>query len=214
MASSLPPEASERNAFGRLVGLSIDTAADGVCHAHLQTHPEHFNAHGVMHGGVLFSLADTAMGAALYTLLDADESFTWTAPLAESSFVQLLPNDRVWTIGQTHGELFRDGLLETSLSESVVWGYWVAGEDGSLLRALPDDPRILIRMLPDGSEAWRLALPSELSPNYVDTVLNEQGVLFAILGNTIAAIQTDVLPPPGCFRVQCNFQRSGWVLPE
>lgn len=33
----------------------------------------HFNPQGVAHGGVLYALADTAMGAALYTSLDAGE---------------------------------------------------------------------------------------------------------------------------------------------
>jgi acyl-CoA thioesterase len=32
------------------------------------------NPHGVLHGGVLYTMADTGMGAALYTELGADES--------------------------------------------------------------------------------------------------------------------------------------------
>jgi acyl-CoA thioesterase len=42
----------------------------------VETREDHANPHGVMHGGVLFSLADTSMGAALYTLLEADETCT------------------------------------------------------------------------------------------------------------------------------------------
>lgn len=32
-----------------------------------------FNPHGVLHGGVLYSMADTGMGGALYSLLGGDE---------------------------------------------------------------------------------------------------------------------------------------------
>ncbi len=35
---------------------------------------ELFNPHRVVHGGALFSLADTGMGAALYPMLDEGES--------------------------------------------------------------------------------------------------------------------------------------------
>lgn len=62
------------NAFGKLIGMRIDSIADGVCHAHVETRPEHFNPIGVMHGGVPFSLADTGMGAALWSLLGPDEA--------------------------------------------------------------------------------------------------------------------------------------------
>ena len=34
----------------------------------------HFNSQGAVHGAVLFTLADTGMGAALYTALDPSES--------------------------------------------------------------------------------------------------------------------------------------------
>jgi uncharacterized protein (TIGR00369 family) len=64
----------EHHAFGRLLGLRVDRAEAGVSEAHVETRAEHFNPHGVMHGGVLFSLADTGMGAALYTRLEPGES--------------------------------------------------------------------------------------------------------------------------------------------
>lgn len=36
--------------------------------------PHHLNPHGVVHGAVLYALADQGMGAALYSLLDDSES--------------------------------------------------------------------------------------------------------------------------------------------
>ncbi|HKI98563.1 MAG TPA: PaaI family thioesterase [bacterium] len=74
MPDATPPQPPQQNAFGVLLGLRIDRTEAGVCEAHLETRPEHFNPHGVMHGGVLFSLADTSMGAALYPLLRSQES--------------------------------------------------------------------------------------------------------------------------------------------
>lgn len=72
----MPTSATGRNALGRLLGLRVDEAREGICRAHVDTREEHFNPNGVMHGGVLFSLADTSMGAALYTLLSAREICT------------------------------------------------------------------------------------------------------------------------------------------
>lgn len=60
--------------FAELLGLRIDAVGDGRCRAHLEVREELFNPHHVAHGGVLFSLADTSMGAALYHELDAGES--------------------------------------------------------------------------------------------------------------------------------------------
>jgi len=39
----------------------------------LKIQPYHFNSSGVVHGGVLFTLADTGMGAALYPSLQPTE---------------------------------------------------------------------------------------------------------------------------------------------
>lgn len=60
--------------FGELLGLRIDSAADGVCQAHIEVSEEIFNPHRVVHGGALFALADTSMGAALYTLMEDQET--------------------------------------------------------------------------------------------------------------------------------------------
>ena len=74
MTADPAPRKPMRNAFGKLIGLRIDSSADGVCHAHLEYREDLCNPHGVMHGGVMFSLADTGMGAALYPLLKPGES--------------------------------------------------------------------------------------------------------------------------------------------
>jgi acyl-CoA thioesterase len=60
--------------FADLIGLTVDHAADGKSRCHVVLRPELLNPHGVAHGAVAYALADTGMGAALYTLLDPEES--------------------------------------------------------------------------------------------------------------------------------------------
>lgn len=55
------------------VGLKIDEAGPGFSRCSLEIGDVHRNGTGVAHGGVLFTLADTAMGAALYPLLQQGE---------------------------------------------------------------------------------------------------------------------------------------------
>lgn len=52
------------------VGLQLEPPANGRSRITLPIEPHHFNSTGVVHGGVLFTLADTGMGAALYSKLE------------------------------------------------------------------------------------------------------------------------------------------------
>ncbi len=57
--------------FAELIDLHVESEADGQSSATILIDPaRHYNPQGVVHGGVLFSLADTGMGAALYPTLD------------------------------------------------------------------------------------------------------------------------------------------------
>jgi acyl-CoA thioesterase len=59
--------------FVEHVGMRIEEQHEGrsVCKLDVQNY--HLNSTGVVHGGVLFTLADTGMGAALYPTLAIDE---------------------------------------------------------------------------------------------------------------------------------------------
>ncbi|MBV6422974.1 MAG: hypothetical protein NAOJABEB_00761 [Steroidobacteraceae bacterium] len=59
--------------FADLIGFRIDAQAAGKSSLSLEVAPRHMNPHGVVHGAVLYALADTAMGAALYTSLATGE---------------------------------------------------------------------------------------------------------------------------------------------
>jgi acyl-CoA thioesterase len=59
--------------FVNHIGMRIEEAAQGRARCTLVLQDFHHNTNGVVHGGVLFTLADTAMGAALFSLLEPDE---------------------------------------------------------------------------------------------------------------------------------------------
>jgi acyl-CoA thioesterase len=59
--------------FVEHVGLRIEEQSAGHSVCKLEVEHYHLNSTGVVHGGVIFTLADTGMGAALYPTLLADE---------------------------------------------------------------------------------------------------------------------------------------------
>ena len=64
-----------KNPYAELVGftLRLGRKGSGSCSAALDVRAELLNPNGVVHGGALFSMADTAMGAALHTTLAPGE---------------------------------------------------------------------------------------------------------------------------------------------
>jgi acyl-CoA thioesterase len=75
-ANTNPSVASVPNlkgSFIRHVGLVFDQREPGFTRIHLPIEPHHTNSTQVVHGGVTYTLVDTAMGAALYLTLAPDE---------------------------------------------------------------------------------------------------------------------------------------------
>lgn len=57
--------------FADLIGLALEATPEGSSTARLSIDPaRHYNPQGVVHGAVIFAMADTGMGAALYPTLD------------------------------------------------------------------------------------------------------------------------------------------------
>ena len=56
--------------FADLVGFEITARGDGRCTGELLAEARHLNPHGIVHGAVLYALADTGMGGALASALD------------------------------------------------------------------------------------------------------------------------------------------------
>jgi acyl-CoA thioesterase len=61
--------------FVEHVGLSVVEQRSGYSKCRLELVEHHYNSFGSVHGGVLFTLADTGMGSALYPSLAAGEMF-------------------------------------------------------------------------------------------------------------------------------------------
>ena len=59
--------------FAELVGFEVFPESDGTGKAQLIVSERHLNPNGVIHGGALFTLVDTAMGASLMQRLDEGE---------------------------------------------------------------------------------------------------------------------------------------------
>ena len=59
--------------FAELVGFEVFPESDGTGKGQLIVSERHLNPNGVVHGGALFTLVDTAMGASLMQRLDEGE---------------------------------------------------------------------------------------------------------------------------------------------
>ena len=59
-----------RSAFHQRWGMRLERVVPGEVDVTMETEPEHLNLVGVVHGGVLSTLADTATGLALHTALE------------------------------------------------------------------------------------------------------------------------------------------------
>jgi acyl-CoA thioesterase len=59
--------------FAELIDMQVDHQAAGESTLSLQVGAKHLNPHKVVHGAVLYALADTGMGAALYPTLATGE---------------------------------------------------------------------------------------------------------------------------------------------
>lgn len=73
---SATPSAQSKigNSFAGLIGLSFSKSEGGASTCSLEVRENLLNPHGVLHGGVTYSMADTGMGAALYSLLEEGQS--------------------------------------------------------------------------------------------------------------------------------------------
>lgn len=105
--------------FGDLIGLAFTRVEPGFSECRLKVEARLMNPHRCLHGGVLYSMADTGMGGALYPLLEAGETcFTVEIKIAYFRAVSagdLVCGSRVVHKGKNlatlESEIFLDGAL-------------------------------------------------------------------------------------------------------
>ncbi|MHA1988414.1 MAG: PaaI family thioesterase [Promethearchaeota archaeon] len=74
MTKKLPLNTNGFHPYGDLIGLTFAKLDKGSSQCTLNIEENLMNPHGYLHGGVMYTMADTGMGAALYSLLEEDES--------------------------------------------------------------------------------------------------------------------------------------------
>ncbi len=73
MSKEFPMNVKDFHPFAELIGFQFTKMRKAYSQCVLKVDKKLFNPHGVLHGGVLYSMADTGMGGALYSLLDKSE---------------------------------------------------------------------------------------------------------------------------------------------
>ena len=69
----MPDDDDKSQGFRELLGLRNEEMVDGRSRVVLHADDRHLNRHGTVHGGVIASLCDTAMGAAVMSAAPAPE---------------------------------------------------------------------------------------------------------------------------------------------
>ena len=70
---TFPLKSKGFNPFGELIGLNFTKSEEGYTQSKIEVNDKLFNPHGVLHGGIIYAMADTGMGGALYPLLAENE---------------------------------------------------------------------------------------------------------------------------------------------
>jgi uncharacterized protein (TIGR00369 family) len=109
--------------FIALLGIELESVARGECHTRLRLRPEHLQQNGVVHAGVIATIADHSAGGAAGSVLDAD-SYPLTAEfninlLRAASGEYLTCHARVLKPGRTlivaESEVFAGGPAQSIL---------------------------------------------------------------------------------------------------
>ena len=103
--------------FAELLGMRAKSVGDGRARFELAVEPRHLNPDGTLHGGVAYSLADSAMGAALFAQLGPGEmcvtleiKMQYLAVVTGGALaVEAAVVSRTKRIGVTEARVFGDG---------------------------------------------------------------------------------------------------------
>ena len=125
MSEPNPLKSKGFHPFGDLIGFEFTELKTGYSQCILKINKNHFNPHKTVHGGVMYSMADTGMGGALYSLLETDElcatvelKITYFKPVKEG---KLICNTKVIHRGKSFGVLESE-ILNGEILVSKAYG--------------------------------------------------------------------------------------------
>lgn len=101
--------------IAKLLGLMLTSAETGRVVIELDASARHANPMGTLHGGVICDLADLAMGAAMATTLEDEESFT-SLDLT-TKFLKPIWNARLRATGRVVKRTRTLGLIECDVED-------------------------------------------------------------------------------------------------
>jgi acyl-CoA thioesterase len=99
--TELRPTEGYSNPFGDLIGLRFVEWRDGQSICRVEVVPALMNPNGVLHGAVMYALADTGMGGALISVLDEGQLCT-TVEIKISYFRPVTAGALTCTSGVIH----------------------------------------------------------------------------------------------------------------
>ena len=73
MPKKVPMKLEGFDPFGALVGLAFTSWEEGYSQCVLEIDGKLLNPHSTLHGGATYTMADSGMGATLYSCIDEDE---------------------------------------------------------------------------------------------------------------------------------------------
>ena len=73
MSKKMPQDVEGFNPFGDLIGLTFTRVEKGCSQCVLEVDRKLLNPFRILHGGATYTMADTGMGAALLSCIDADQ---------------------------------------------------------------------------------------------------------------------------------------------
>ncbi len=111
------PKPQDYSPFTKLLGVSYPVHGNGICQGILEIDDRLLNNFGAVHGGVIYSLADIAMGAALWSMLDQDQicktveiKITYLKPAISGKLIcDARIINRTKRIGTVESEVTNDG---------------------------------------------------------------------------------------------------------
>lgn len=131
----------DNDAASRWLGITLEDVAPGRARCRLSIEPHHANGHGICHGGVIFSLADTAFAIAC-------NSYNQNAVAQHNDIHYLQPGHVGETLEAQAVEISRQG-------RSGVYDVTVRNDRGETLALFRGQCRTIRGQLYDEGEAAR-----------------------------------------------------------